>query len=76
MLAVCPRPAQTQASKTGFIKQSSSYDVAWNEPGKGSADSMPLGNGEIGLNVWTEPSGDLLFFIGKTDAWCEAEEGV
>jgi hypothetical protein len=32
---------------------------------------MPLGNGDIGLNVWTEPNGALVFLIGKTDAWTE-----
>ncbi len=32
---------------------------------------MPIGNGDIGLNVWVEPSGDLVFLIGKTDAWDE-----
>ena len=32
---------------------------------------MPLGNGDIGLNVWVEKDGDLLFYIGKTDAWSE-----
>lgn len=36
-----------------------------------SLGSMPLGNGDIGLNVWVEKSGDLLFYIGKTDAWSE-----
>ncbi len=30
---------------------------------------MPLGNGDIGLNAWVESSGDLVFTIGKTDAW-------
>ena len=30
---------------------------------------MPLGNGDIGLNVWAEADGDLRFYIGKTDAW-------
>jgi hypothetical protein len=30
---------------------------------------MPLGNGDIGLNAWVEPSGDLLFYISKTDSW-------
>ncbi len=30
---------------------------------------MPLGNGDIGLNVWVDPGGDLLFYISKTDAW-------
>ena len=37
---------------------------------------MPLGNGDIGLNVWTEPGGDLLFTIGKTDAWTEDPIGT
>jgi len=32
---------------------------------------MPLGNGDIGLNVWVQQDGDLLFFVGKTDAWSE-----
>jgi hypothetical protein len=32
---------------------------------------MPTGNGDIGLNVWVEPGGDLLFYIGKTDSWSE-----
>jgi hypothetical protein len=71
--------AQKSKSKINLTRQVSSYDVVWNEPGKGSADSMPLGNGDIGLNVWTEPNGDLLFYIAKTDAWSEhprAETGL
>ena len=32
---------------------------------------MPLGNGDIGLNVWVEHGGDLLFYISKTDAWSD-----
>jgi len=32
---------------------------------------MPLGNGDIGLNVWVEDNGDLLFYLSKTDAWDE-----
>jgi hypothetical protein len=51
------------------------YDVVWPEPGHGPEDSMPLGNGDIGLNVWTEQNGDLLFYIGKTDAWSEEPSG-
>ncbi|MCG8306313.1 MAG: DUF5703 domain-containing protein [Cytophagales bacterium] len=30
---------------------------------------MPLGNGDIGINGWVEESGDICFYIGKTDAW-------
>jgi len=32
---------------------------------------MPLGNGDIGLNIWVEEGGDLQFYISKTDAWSE-----
>ena len=47
------------------------YDVIWTTPSKDSADSMPIGNGDIGLNVWVEEDGDLCFYIGKTDSWDE-----
>jgi len=45
------------------------YDVVWTSPSKNSSGSMPLGNGDIGLNAWVEEGGDLLFYISKTDAW-------
>jgi alpha-L-fucosidase 2 len=45
------------------------YNVSWHIPGPGSAASMPLGNGDIGLNVWVDTGGDLLFYVSKTDAW-------
>lgn len=48
------------------------YSARWQTPGTGSADSMPLGNGDITLNVWVEDNGDLLFYVGKSDAWSEA----
>ena len=46
-------------------------NVIWNSPSENASGSMPLGNGDIGLNAWVEPSGDLLFYIGKTDAFDE-----
>jgi alpha-L-fucosidase 2 len=49
----------------------SAYNVDWDTPGPGSLQSMPLGNGDIGLNLWVEEQGDLVFYIGKTDAWGE-----
>lgn len=45
------------------------YNVVWESPSADYNGSMPLGNGDIGLNVWVEESGDLLFYIGKTDSW-------
>ena len=50
-------------------------NVEWDTPAASSADSMPLGNGDIGLNVWVEKSGDLLFYISKSDAWSDNPAG-
>lgn len=47
------------------------YHVRWDTPSENSSGSMPLGNGDIGLNVWVEADGDLLFYLSKTDAWSE-----
>ncbi len=44
-------------------------NVIWNSPSKDSFGSMPLGNGDIGLNVWVEEGGDLQFYISKADAF-------
>lgn len=48
-------------------------ELTWTTVGKDSQDSMPLGNGDLGLNVWTEADGSVLFYIGKSDAWSEAQ---
>lgn len=47
------------------------YNVVWDTPSKNSAGSMPIGNGDIGLNVWVEEDGDLMIYLGKTDTWDE-----
>jgi len=61
--------AQDRSSTGGAASRADAYGVSWDEPGPGSSASMPLGNGDIGLNVWVDPGGDLLFYISKTDAW-------
>jgi len=47
------------------------YMVSWDSPSEDSWGSMPLGNGDIGLNVWVQADGQLYFYIAKTDAWSE-----
>ena len=47
-------------------------DVIWPSPSADAAGSMPLGNGDIGVNLWVEPNGDLVFYLAKTDAWDHA----
>jgi hypothetical protein len=44
-------------------------NVVWTTPSKSSAGSMPLGNGDMGANVWVEPDGGLVLLVSKTDAW-------
>jgi len=59
---------QTKQLKDHVLDQ---YNPVWDSPSEFSSGSMPLGNGDIGVNAWVEESGDLLFYIGKTDAWSE-----
>ena len=47
------------------------YNVVWNKPAADSCGSMPVGNGDVALNAWVEKNGDLVFYIGKNDAWSE-----
>ena len=49
----------------------SHYNVVWDTPGQNAAGSMPIGNGEMGLNLWVEEDGALLFYVSRTDAWSE-----
>ena len=44
-------------------------NIVWESPSKGMGGSMPLGNGDIGTNVWMEGNGDLVFYISKNDSW-------
>ena len=47
------------------------YNVLWDSPSANSLGSMPAGNGDIGISLWIEENGDLLFYLSKTDAWSE-----
>ena len=52
------------------------YNEIWPPPSTRSWESMPLGNGETTLNVWVEGNGDLLFFIGRSDAESENNRNI
>lgn len=43
--------------------------LVWDSPSADCHGSMPLGNGDIGLNVWAQADGRLHLLISKTDAW-------
>jgi alpha-L-fucosidase 2 len=59
------------ADQPAIAKRLQRCDVTWDTPSKDSLGSMPIGNGDVGLNVWVEEGGDLLFYLAKTDAWSE-----
>ncbi len=46
-------------------------NVTWNSPGTNENDSMPIGNGDLAANVWTEQNGDLVLLVAKADALTE-----
>ena len=45
------------------------YNLVWDSPSEDYNGSMPIGNGDLAANMWVEPSGDLLFYLSKSDAW-------
>jgi len=47
------------------------YDVVWTTPSVDARGSMPLGNGEVGVNAWVGPDGDLQFYISRSDSYSE-----
>src|SRR5690606_18086439 len=46
------------------------YNVVWDRPSRHAAESMPVGGGDVGLNVWVE-DGDILFYMSKSGAFDE-----
>ncbi|WP_430974094.1 DUF5703 domain-containing protein [Sunxiuqinia rutila] len=51
-------------------KQLKRYNINWTSQSKNSSESMPLGGGDIGCNVWVE-NGDILFYISRSGAFDE-----
>lgn len=74
VLAFCTFAASSSIHRAGAEDVASvgpdveKYNVVWDSPSENSFGSMPLGNGDIGLNVWVENNGHLLLYIAKVDA--------
>ena len=65
--------AAAQELPREVLRNLQAYNVVYDHMARnGSADSMPLGNGDITLNAWVEESRDLMLYIGKQDSWSEA----
>ncbi len=62
--------ALVSVSPASSIGNLDACNVVWEGPSKQeSFDSMPLGNGDVGINVWFESNGDILFYVSKVDAY-------
>src|SRR5215469_14967840 len=64
----CFLPLVLLAGENHFV---ATNDVIWNSLGTNENDSMPIGNGDLAANVWTEQNGDLIILLSKADAWTE-----
>ena len=45
-----------------------SYKIVWDSQSADARGSMPIGAGNIGLNVWVEKD-ELLMYVGSPDSW-------
>ncbi len=71
MIAILGLPLLCNAGAAAVPPELDRNNVVWDSPGGDSSGSMPIGNGDAGMNVWVEDNGDLLLLLGKSDAWDE-----
>jgi alpha-L-fucosidase 2 len=72
MAGLCGAAARGQTEPiSGPAAPVAANDVTWTSPGHDENDSMPLGNGDLAANIWTEPNGDIVLLLAKDDAWSE-----
>jgi hypothetical protein len=75
-VALCAVSALAQAADDVKPHYTVPYNVVWSSPSRGAADSMPLGNGQVGINLWVEEDGDLRFYISRNDSFTEVSRLV
>ena len=63
-----PEPDHDDGGSAGHVRR---YNVVWASPSNSSAGSMPLGNGDVALNVWVTGDGAVHLLISKADAFDE-----
>ena len=67
-ISICPWARCADITGDSLAAQN---DVTWTSPGRNENDSMPIGNGDIAVNAWTETNGDLVLLVAKSDALTE-----
>ena len=69
ILALLAAASPARADATPVLKQLATHNVVWDSPSADMHGSMPIGNGDLAANFWVEPSGDLVFYLSKSDSW-------
>jgi hypothetical protein len=70
MSSILPLSATPDRDADG-IRVAAAQNVVWNTLGTSEQDTMPVGNGDVAANVWTESNGDIVLLLAKADAWTE-----
>ena len=72
-LLVCASAVSSFAQPSRYPKPhwTAPCNVVWTSPSHDATGSMPLGNGQVGINLWVEEDGDLRFYISRTDSLSE-----
>ncbi len=47
------------------------YNTVFTTPSQDETGSIPLGNGNVGANLWVEENGDLFFYVNRNDSLAE-----
>jgi len=63
--------ASTSSVAFATEQQTPPCNVVWTSPSHDATGSLPLGNGQVGINLWVEEDGDLRFYISRTDSLSE-----
>ena len=45
-------------------------DIVWHSQSRNSSESMPVGGGSLGMNVWVE-NGDIYFYLSRSGSFDE-----
>ena len=53
----------------------SRHDLTGTGLDNNAGDSLPLGNGDVALHVWTEANDNLVVLFAQNDAWTENVPG-
>jgi hypothetical protein len=46
------------------------YNPVWESPSQNASESLPLGGGDVGMNVWVE-DGAVYFYFSRSGTFCE-----